>query len=146
MWPTKYIPFPVKPRISRRFYLTTQLYPIEVLETMRSSHVVLGGYATFKAIETYDSAGSILSGELILRLKSHRQPKEEYDSTASIVSGTLLTLLKSHTQPPEEYESEAMILSGTLLRIRVDYAHWPTQVADESHESTATILSGTLTP
>jgi hypothetical protein len=146
MWPTKYIPFPVKPRVSRRFYLTTQPYPVEVLETMKSVHVSIGGYKTFKAADTYDSGASVLSGTLVVRLKSHTQPFEEYESEATVLSGTLVTRLKSHTQPPEEYESEAVILSGTLLRIRVDYPHWPLQVADESHESTAAILSGTLTP
>lgn len=146
MWPTKYLPFPVKPRVSRRFYLTTQPYPIEVLETMRSAHVSIGGYKTFKAEDAYDSGASILSGTLVVRLKSHTQPFEEYESEAAILSGTLLTLLKSHTQPPEEYEAEAAVLSGTLVRIRVDYPHWPLRAAaEESHQSTASILSGTLT-
>lgn len=146
MWPTKYIPFPVKPRISRRFYLTTQLYPIEILETMRSAHVSISGYKTFKAEDAYDSGASILSGELVLRLKSHIQPPEAYQPQTAIVSGTLLTLLKSHTQPPEEYEAQAAVLSGTLVRIRVDYPHWPLLAAtEESHQSTASILSGTLT-
>jgi hypothetical protein len=145
MWPTKYIPFPVKPRVSRRFYLTTQLYPVEVLETMQAAHTAIGGYKTFKAVETLDSEASILSGTLIVRLKSHTQPYEAYDSEASILSGTLILRLKTHTQPFEAYDTESSVLSGTLLRILVTYPHWPLQVADERMQSSTSILSGTLT-
>lgn len=146
MWPTKYLPFPVKPRVSRRFFLTTQPYPIEVLETMQSVHLTVGGYRTFKDEETFKSATSILSGDLVVRLKSHIQPLEEFKSQTSILSGTLVTRLRSHTQPYEEVESESTILSGTMERILVSYPHWPLRAAvEESMQSAAMILSGTLT-
>jgi hypothetical protein len=147
MWPTKYIPFPVKPRVSRRFFLTTQPYPIEILETMQSAHTNIYGYKTFKSSETYQSAASILSGTLIVRLRHTVQEPEAYDSETAILSGTLVTRLRHTVQEPEAYDSETAILGGTLNRLLVHYPHWPLRAGtEESHQSSASILSGTLTP
>ena len=145
MWPTKYIPFPTKPRISRRFILTTQPYPIELQDSMKSAHPQLFGSATFKGAENFASTASVLSGTLISQLKSHTQPPDSYTSGGSIVTGTLVSQLRSIVQPAESIDSEGSILEGTLVRILVTYPHWPLEVGDESHQSSGSILSGTLT-
>lgn len=147
MWPTYYIPRRVRPRVVPRFFLTTQPYPIFTSDSVTSLGIMIGGYRSTYATDSFDSDSAFLGGELVVRLKTHVQPEEAYQSATEFLGGVLITRLLSYTAPPEDFESDGVFVGGTLQRILITYSNWPQRAGvEESLASDTAFLGGTLQP
>jgi len=119
---------------------TSRPYPIQDIEGIASSSLILEGDSLQLIIEGVNSSGFILAGELRDQLQSYSMLPEGIDSTGSILAGELRTILISYTGLPEGINSIGTIMAGELKTILITY----TNGKPEGIDSTATILSGTL--
>lgn len=149
MWPTFYIPDRIRQRVVEHFFLTTQLYPLLVVDEMTANNVDVYDYNSTSFNDAMTESSTIQSGTLDTILKRHDQPQEDqYTSSTTMQSGELISVLVSYIHPPEDfYTSSTTMLSGTLERILIRYTNWPTTAGDEESItcSPTAVLSGSLT-
>lgn len=117
-------------------YLTSQPYPVEVIEALDSSQAALTGLASFGIfVESLDSGQATITG-LALKTPLHTYddwPPEALDSgQAVIVSMGLRSILIPYTDwPPEALDSgQAVITALSLDTILITYDDWPPEALD----------------
>lgn len=146
MWPTYYIPFPVKPRIAPRFYLTTQPYPIEISESMQSAGAYIGGYWAIADRNEYTTNTAFLGGSFPITVTYREyEYQEAYQAATAFLGGELVTRLRTYDNGIDNYTADVAFRGGDLRRILVTYPHWPLLHPQESYKSDTAFLGGTLT-
>lgn len=149
MWPTHYIPN--QARIEGvpppRYYLTTPLYPLEIIEEIESSPGTPDGafQPSLDAIETMTTNGAPVSGTLVSILKTTSVLPDDIESNGLVISGILLSILKTAGVEIHELESSGLVISGYLGDPLVRYENWPLGFDSEDLISAGLPVSGALT-
>lgn len=123
-------------------FYTSQIYPIQAIESMRSSGVV-ESVATYQYQEGLQSSLLVESGTLTPGLLTYTNGLPEgIQNTALVESGTLILGLLTYTNGlPEGIQNSVLVESGTLALGLVAYTNWPV----EGLTNTVLITSGSLT-
>jgi hypothetical protein len=124
------------------FYLTSQIYPVVVVETFKSSALVIRAPQVQNPADTFKSSFALVSGTLASSLKTYTNGAvEAIKSTGAFTGGTLVNGLRTYTNGAvEAIKSTGAFTGGTLVNGLITYTNWPT----ESIRSTAAFTGGTL--
>ncbi len=128
------------------FFLTSQPYPIVVVEGTAQSGISQGGSINqqpqYAYEEGFSDVAAITSGALILGLITYTNGLPDgFSDVAAITSGALILGLITYTNGlPEGFSDVAAITSGTLTLGLIQYTNWPA----EGIKDTAAITGGTL--
>lgn len=132
------------------YYLTSVIYPIEVVERMYSTAKWGHSRLLTDPQDTIVTQASWVSSSLRALLQKYDNGHNDIQSTASWLSGEIRTLLKSYNitgagsgaeQANNQITSTAQWLSGNIRTLLIKYTNWPY----ESITSTASWRSGVLT-
>ena len=127
------------PDIPLVIFLSSHLYPIDVLESYRGGALPVSGSFIHVVSDYIDASANIFSGALDEILETYSIPWEGYDASSNISSGTLIDVLLTYAYG-EFIESDAALQSGTLVKILIVYTNWPV----EGYDATAFLQSGSL--
>lgn len=127
------------------FYLTSQPYPLQVIEQIAARAAIVGGLfynALYSYSESIASTVGITGGALTTNLITYSNwPAESIASSSAVTGGTLqLALIVYSNWPAESIAASAAIVGGTLPLSLIVYSNWPA----ESIASTAGVTGGTL--
>lgn len=106
------------------YYVTSQIYPINVIEVFTTYAALLEGYMSgVDALEVFDSYAELISGALVVTVgyRTYDKVLEEFDSSAELVSGDLIVTVGYRT-----------------------YSEWSTEDNSEKLDSSAELISGSL--
>lgn len=149
MWPTHYIPN--VPKVEGipppRYYLTTQPYPVEVVEEIASqaSNPRAGFTPVATAEETMVSNGAVVSGVLKTLLLETSVLPDDIESNGAVISGVLVDRLIRANAGIDRLQSTGAVLSGILRDPLVRYENWPLGFDSEDLQSAGMPVSGALT-
>lgn len=121
-------------------YLTSRIYPIEVIEAMESSGD-LENTPTYAFTEAMDAFGEIIDGDLeqILLRYTDGAP-EAMDTHGEMLTGVLVDILQSYEDgDPEAMDTHGELLTGVLHTVLQDYV-----MVEEAMDTHGEILSGTF--
>lgn len=123
------------------FFLTSQIYPLVVVERFMGSALPLDQPQT-QITEHVQSSAAVTAGTLTLSLVSYTNwPVEHIQSAGAVSAGTLVLGLVSYTNGVAEHvQSSAALFSGTLTLGLITYTNWPA----EHIQSSAALTGGTL--
>lgn len=132
-----------KYEVTEYLTITSRVYPIDIVETMRSDGYLSRESPNIVFEEYIDSQGTVLSGDLRSVLLSYSNWEPEFiESAGTVLSGELRSVLLSYSNwEPEFIESAGTVQSGTIRVALITYASYP----PEFIESSGSITSGTLT-
>lgn len=149
MWPTHYIPNQarVAGEPPPRFYLTTPMYPIELVEELASAGEIrdLQFEPSAETSETMQSHGAPVSGVFTQYGFLTYSFDDELQSAGTPLGGVLVERLVRTPAPTEELASSGTPISGVLAYARVEYNNWPLGFDTEDLQSSGTPISGVLT-
>lgn len=142
----KYAYLAVLPNVSQRppiiaTFLTSQIYPIQDIESLGSAGAILSGTLWTRPVDGIESVGAIVTGTLEQILLTYSGPPEGINSVGGVVAGDLFSQLKSYTIRPEGIDSTALVVTGALELGLIIYDNYK----PEGINSSATVISGTLT-
>lgn len=125
-------------------YLTSTLYPIEVIEALGLTSSELDALLLTATIEGLDFTGAMLEGELRTILLTYTMLDEALDITSpGFLEGELRTLLIQYSMLDEALEiSSPGLLAGELRIILISYVNYIDEALDISSPG---FLSGVLT-
>jgi hypothetical protein len=109
-------------------YLTSRVYPIDVLEWL-TSHGQVFEQPQYLYREHVSPTGTLIGGTLTTNLYSYTNwPAEHVSVTGSFSAGTLILGLVSYANWPAEHVSVTGAFSaGTLIVGLVTYTNWPAE-------------------
>ncbi len=149
MWPTYYIPNQsrVEGIPPPRYYLTTLLYPLEIVEEMESNAGTpkMGFSPALDAEESFASNGAAVSGVLKSILQTTSVIPDHIWSDGAVISGVLVERLRLASVEIHELESNGAVISGILRDPLVLYDNWPLGFDSEDLTSAGQPVSGALT-
>lgn len=127
--------------------LTTQLYPLDIVESYRGSIALTSGTLIRVVIpytalpDSYKSAIAFGAGTLTgpIQLPYTAQP-DAYKSSAAFISGTLVSIQKQYTASVDQYKASIAFISGALTVIVVPYS-----TPADQYKAAVAYTAGTLT-
>lgn len=132
------------------YFLTTSLYPIEVVEEMNADFAgIPRGSIITTPLEMLDATFSIVSGDLVTTFfpQTYVQPFEDaFDASFTVVSGSLTETFfpRTYVQPFEDgFDASFAVVSGSLTQ--TFFPIYNTQLPEELEATSFSIISGSLT-
>lgn len=123
------------------FLWTSKPYPLEVVESLRTRHELVGG-ALMQNLDAIESTHSLLSGQLRSPLQYYTLSTENIDSEHELVGGELRQVLKTYNGwAPEAVNSTHTLTGGVLKLVLLTYANWAPEKLDSTHSLTGGTLS-----
>lgn len=127
--------------------LTTQLYPLDVVDYYKGSISLISGALIQVVIpytalpDSYKSAIAFVAGTLTgpIQLPYTAQP-DAYKASVAFVSGTLVSIQKQYTARVDQYKASVAFISGALTVIVVPYS-----TPSDQYKASAAFTAGTLT-
>lgn len=125
------------PALPAFVYLTSRPYPVDAIEAISTTGIVLSGMFIRPTRIAIAATGLVLSGEMRELLRSSVAVDEAITTTGLVLSGEMRVLLLSSAAVDEAITTTGLVLAGEMRILLIQYP-----MVDEAITTTGLVLSG----